>query len=103
MEDSFGTTETGKPVSRKEFNIMSGIIIGVAIVCGVAFITLVISYYDQSAASYQELKSKVVDQSIKIDSLVQQISQDKKDREDQKDVDLQNQISELKKNNPYLK
>jgi hypothetical protein len=72
MEKSIGTPEQGKQVSRSEFNLVFGVVVGIAVVCGLGFITLLFNYYQQSAVSFENLKDQVLLQNQKIDLMVQQ-------------------------------
>ena len=66
-----GITEEGETPTRGEFNLLLGIVVGIAVVCGLGFLTLLMNYYQQSALSYQNLSNQVQAQNTKIDLLLQ--------------------------------
>ncbi len=68
-----GTIQEGTPPTRKEFETMFGVVIGIAIVCGLGFITLVMQSFYESAASNNALREKIILQESKIDNLEKEL------------------------------
>lgn len=55
-------------------NWYQGVVNGVLIVVGLGFITLLMTYFQQSAVSYEGLKDQVLLQNQKIDYLTEQLN-----------------------------
>lgn len=71
--DPVGNNEKGNAPTMKDFNLILGIVIGIAVVCGLGFITLLFTYYQQSAASYEGLKDQIITQDAEIQNLSTQL------------------------------
>ena len=59
----------------REFNLMMGIVIGIAVVCGLGFISLLLTYFSQNTSAFDDLKTQVIIQGSKIDLLTNEIQQ----------------------------
>lgn len=67
-------TDLNKPfASEADLKELKGWMIGVMVVVGVVFITLVIQYFSASQTTYQALKDQVSEQNAKIDALTDEI------------------------------
>lgn len=79
-KDNPGTTEEGKPVTRFEFNIIFGFLVGIAVVCAIGFLSLLFTYFQQNTSSFETLKEQITTQNIEINYLTTQLEIYSKDK-----------------------
>lgn len=71
--DEFGEGNVEEQhASKKDFNLLLGLVIGALVVIGIAFITLVLNYFAGSQAAYNNLSNQVTAQNAKMDLLIQE-------------------------------
>ena len=71
-EKTIGADVKNDNVKRPEFTLISGIVIGVAVVSAITIVTLVIQYFTATQATFQDLKDQITSQNAKIDILITQ-------------------------------
>lgn len=74
MSDGFGNVRSP---SRREFNFLQAIVIGVLMVVTVLVTTILIDYYAQKQATYLDLSAKIQESNIKIESLEERVKEQK--------------------------
>lgn len=62
-----GSVETGTPPTRTEMNMVYGLLIGVAVVCAIGFISLVLQSFYNSQAAFLEMDKSITAQSSRLD------------------------------------
>ena len=69
---NLGSNQPGEVPSKFEFNALLAVVLAVQVILVVCIVTLVWTAFNNSQATFQDLKDKVTAQNAKIDLLIQE-------------------------------
>lgn len=94
---SVSSSQTAGQVSPSDFKSLQNITIGIAAVAAIGFITLVVQYFSDSRAAYQNMINQVHDQHTRIELLSDEISDLKEELRSNTDTPINDLTSDGKR------
>lgn len=70
-----GSNTPGEQPTMRDFNLVLALVIGIAVVCALGFLTLLFTYFTQTHAAFQDLRDEVREQNIRINALTVEVNQ----------------------------